>query len=349
MILNLKNIFDYIEADYDKLAQNQIISYSYLLCGQQIKIEYASFHLYQVLHSAIAHLQSEYTDKPDLLIRVMEKKPASIIEGDIWLNANTLEPASNFISADGELFMQRTAEGALSIVDRSSNRAYYWIRDLNILPYWETAAPLRIIINWWGIARGLQLLHAAAVGYQGKGILLVGKSGTGKSTTAVNCLAGGMDYLGDDHVILDTNNATEVHSIYATAKLNEDMADLFAQLENDVYRLPQREGEKQIVILPKEMITPALQVSAILVPCITGVEESFIEPAPAMLGVLALAPSTLLYCPGGAEQTLQSLGEMSNRIPTYRLLAGTNRQKLISALKLWIEKSIIQGEVSDND
>lgn len=345
MIYNLKNIFQYIEAVYlQSVPQANAISIHYRLGAQIIQVEYAHAVLFTALHPAIAHLQSNCTDLPDLCIRVMEKQIENEAEAAIWLNANSLEPASNFISADGTMFMQRTDEGALSLVDRVNGKAYYWIQNLATLPYWEIAAPLRIIINWWGIVRGLQLLHAAAIGYQGCGILLAGKSGTGKSSTAVACLAGGMDYLGDDHVILDTSAGTVVHSIFATAKLNDDMADLFMDLDENIQHMPRREGEKQTVFLPAEMISASLPVDALLVPFVTGAEETMIEPASPMLGMLALVPSTMLYCPGGADQTLKSLGEIGKNVPTYKLLAGTNREKMLQSIKQWIQTSIMQGE-----
>jgi hypothetical protein len=43
-------------------------------------------------------------------------------------------------------------------------------------------------------------LHAACVGIGGRGILLMGSSGAGKSTAALYCLLGGFDFLSEDSV-----------------------------------------------------------------------------------------------------------------------------------------------------
>ena len=65
-------------------------------------------------------------------------------------------------------------------------------------------------------ARALQLvpLHAAAVGVRGRGLLLMGDSGTGKSTIALHCLLQGLDLLSEDAVFVapDGRAATGIAS-----------------------------------------------------------------------------------------------------------------------------------------
>jgi hypothetical protein len=51
-------------------------------------------------------------------------------------------------------------------------------------------------------AQGLVPLHAACVGLQGRGILLMGSSGAGKSTVALQCLLEGFDFLSEDSVFV---------------------------------------------------------------------------------------------------------------------------------------------------
>jgi len=47
-------------------------------------------------------------------------------------------------------------------------------------------------------SQGLVPLHAGCVGSQGKGALLVGESGVGKSTLALHCMLQGLDFLTED-------------------------------------------------------------------------------------------------------------------------------------------------------
>jgi hypothetical protein len=50
--------------------------------------------------------------------------------------------------------------------------------------------------------QGLAALHAACVGKSGRGVLLMGASGSGKSTVALHCLLRGLDFLSEDAVFV---------------------------------------------------------------------------------------------------------------------------------------------------
>jgi hypothetical protein len=61
-------------------------------------------------------------------------------------------------------------------------------------------------------AQGLVSLHAACVGRGGRGVLLMGPTGAGKSTLALQCLVCGFDFLSEDSLFMapDTMLATGV-------------------------------------------------------------------------------------------------------------------------------------------
>jgi energy-coupling factor transporter ATP-binding protein EcfA2 len=53
---------------------------------------------------------------------------------------------------------------------------------------------------------GLSSLHAACVGRAGRGILLMGSTGAGKSTVTLQCLLQGLDILSEDSVFVEPNS-----------------------------------------------------------------------------------------------------------------------------------------------
>jgi hypothetical protein len=61
-------------------------------------------------------------------------------------------------------------------------------------------------------AQGLMPLHGACVGHDGRGLLLFGDSGAGKSTASLHCLLRGMEFVAEDSVLVtpDTMLATGV-------------------------------------------------------------------------------------------------------------------------------------------
>lgn len=56
-------------------------------------------------------------------------------------------------------------------------------------------------------SQGLIPLHGACVGAAGRGLLLIGDSGAGKSTASLHCLLRGMDFLTEDSVFVAPDSA----------------------------------------------------------------------------------------------------------------------------------------------
>jgi len=84
--------------------------------------------------------------------------------------------------------------------------------------------------------QGLVSLHAACVGQGGRGILLMGSSGAGKSTVALQCLLQGLDFLSEDAVFVapDTLRATGI------ANFLHVRADSLRWIERDTDAAPIR-------------------------------------------------------------------------------------------------------------
>lgn len=71
--------------------------------------------------------------------------------------------------------------------------------------------------------RGLSTLHAAAVADRGRGVLLSGDSGSGKSTTALALATQGFDFLTDNDVYLEsTRSGLRARSRGGTLRLRHD-------------------------------------------------------------------------------------------------------------------------------
>jgi hypothetical protein len=86
--------------------------------------------------------------------------------------------------------------------------------------------------------QGLVPLHAACVGRDGHGILLMGSSGAGKSTVALQCLLQGLDFVSEDAVFVapDTLRATGI------ANFLHVRADSLRWIERDSDAAPIRDS-----------------------------------------------------------------------------------------------------------
>src|SRR5437764_8660463 len=115
--------------------------------------------------------------------------------------------------------------GLFSFYDADRQIGLWWTQDYDRLPLYERAAPFLFLFHWWHSLScdDSCLLHAAAVGTSDRGaLLLAGRGGSGKSTTAVACLLDGWwRYLADDYCVVRLGpEIPTVHSLYCSAKLH---------------------------------------------------------------------------------------------------------------------------------
>ena len=188
-----------------------------------VRLVFAGEALERVLYPAIAHLSVAATDRPDATFHVWDTESGGVEappspcgrdgytdRGDLWRMTS-----ARYRSAF------HWAEFSLNLMDGKTGEAVFWVRTPKTLPYWTRSSPFRTLFHWLMLARGKQLLHAAAVSTAEGAALIVGRGGVGKSTTALACLDAGLGYLGDDYVVVGLDREPCVFSLYNTAKLDE--------------------------------------------------------------------------------------------------------------------------------
>lgn len=231
----------------------------------------------------------------------------------------------------------------VSLFDSERSIALYWTRDVSRIPIWDWGTPLRIILNEWAKLHGLFLAHSGAVGLAEGGVIFAGKSGSGKSTSALACLGhGALLYAGDDYSLLSVTAQPQVHSLYCSAKLKgiPDF-DRFAHLLPLVVNRDHLERQKALVLLHeafRDRVTAGFPLRAILVPRITGRPETTIEPSSPIAALRALAPSTLLQLPGDGRETMTRLSALVRRVPVYGLNAGTRMRGIAESVEALLQQ-----------
>ncbi len=229
---------------------------------------------------------------------------------------------------DDRVLVNFTADhGLLCMYHRPTHRAVYWLPSADQLPYWELAAPFRILLHWWSQSFGGQIVHAAAVGCDGQGVLLAGRGGSGKSTTSIACVDVGMQYVGDDYVLLLPGKSPTAHSLYHSGKIHT--AFLGRALPHWQSRVAAEIGpeHKSLLFLHEcepDRVRDRLTISAILQPKVGAGSRAQIVPQSASLGLLAIAPSTMYQLPRARQSTLSIIAESIRELPSYRLNLGTD-------------------------
>jgi hypothetical protein len=251
-----------------------------------------------------------------------------------------LELHSSGISA-----IYNAGPNVLTVIDFERNRGWLLKLDDDAFPYWEVGSPFRFLLHEWFAARGLQYVHGAAVGTERGGVLLVGKGGSGKSTTALLCAAAGMQYAGDDYCLIDPSRAW-AHSLYNTGKLKgpddySRLAELKGRSTNpDSF---ERGGDGKGVYFLDEIwpdrVVAGMPLRAIVVPRVTGQTTTRLEPCSPFEALVAMLPSTVAQLPASSNEDCDRMVALAERLPAYVLHLGTDIRGVSAALIALLKES----------
>lgn len=227
-------------------------------------------------------------------------------------------------------------EASISAMDRRERRAVYWVPSHRHLPVWVQASPLRGILHWCMELNGRQLVHAAGVGQDGKGVLLPGRGGSGKSSTSLACLLAGMDFLGDDYLALALDPAPRIYCLYSTAKLDSANLTRYPDLLGRCPTACQPDFDKVVLFLQEafsHQMQESLPLHLVLKPRIAAVPDTQVGPANAPEIERALSSETLAHLPHVGVHTLQFLERVSRDVPRATIHLGTERACIPAAIQ----------------
>ncbi len=240
-----------------------------------------------------------------------------------WSDAH----ASRLSLHEQQVFIQYDyGTNTLHALDLQKKQGIFWVKDARDVFFSERVCPIRSIFHWLSKDTSLQLIHGGSVGNEQGAVILVGRSGSGKSTASTSVLDSPLYFLGDDYCLVESQNYPKVHSLYASAKINSDMLNKFPHLTQ--YRVSASEGEPQkpsflLYAGFKNRLKDSLPLKAILIPKVTGNAKTRIVPASSMNGLHALAPSTLFQSTGLGENSFKRMADLSRRLPCFFLESGT--------------------------
>ncbi|TMK68450.1 MAG: hypothetical protein E6G53_00385 [Actinobacteria bacterium] len=214
--------------------------------------------------------------------------------------------------------------GTVTVADLSEGRAVVYARSADEIPAWWRAVPLRLALGWAVARPDRQLVHAGAVGEDGRGVLLGGPAGAGKSTVALACVDAGMAFASDDYVLLTQGPPADARTVYGTAKLDHRSLGALPELAKRVDP-PSSPDDKAIVdvhALRPDRVASVLRVSAVVIPSVTGETRTHLQRVSAAEAVRALAPSTIFQAPDASAESLRLISAVAREVPAYSLLLG---------------------------
>jgi len=320
----------YLDAEQDGYAEERF----YTVAHYSVQVRFARPALVDVLSPALEHLRSEPVSVTALTVCIWDDvSTKKRIPAFPWKDKASItqfvEGTNPVICFKDDRFLGAYHIGTkmLSMLDTQQNTAILWVPDADKIPYYERSSPLRIIFQWWAKKRGLQLVHAGAVGINRTGVLLAGEGGSGKSTTAINCLNAGLSYVSDDYCLVGMESDPYAHSIYCSAKIGWNDLQRFPKFASAVDRSDDNHEDKALLILNKQYhqkIVRGFSIRAILVPRIAGSAKTIVTPISARQGLMALAPSTIFQLRGAGQRDLSFIAELTRIIPSFLLELGTD-------------------------
>ena len=324
----------------ESLLQKEEIQLFYQLASFTLCLKFAGNAMTDALTRAIKHLEVHSLDTCDLTICIWDSKSTHTPPITFpWAN-HTYDLRGEVIryNSDQIYTVVDIHTKALHLFDKERRIALYWINDTQDLPWWIEGSPLQLILHWWMREHGHQLTHAAAVGFSHGGVLLAGKSGSGKSTTTLACMRAGMQYVSEDYCLISDLPDVWAYCVYNSAKIEEKTLQWFPGLKNHISNTNRLPGEKAFFFhheFQPEKILSGCPLKALITLKIEKAQESWLEPIDAHQAIAALSVSTLWQLTHTGPTTFRHLKRISEALPCYLLHLGSDLMqapKLIEAL-----------------
>lgn len=297
------------------------------VAGRAARLRIVGPGLAEELAAPLAHLQVQGTDdEPFLTIDVWHE-----VETEVRLERTGLpSPLGTYgimtASEDGR-FVAEHRPHSTTWLDRRHRRIVAWVASADRLHLDERARPWHRVLAVALGDIGVQFIHAGLVAWQRRGALFVGMGGSGKSTASICCLLDGLTYLSDDFAGLAATPAGGFagHSLYSSALIGLGHMNGHRALAARCRPGHYPDEEKSVVCfsgLDVARLASQVPIEAIILPRVAGTKDTVVRPASARDALLALAPSSLLYLPGVGPRSMERLGALVARVPSYRLELG---------------------------
>ena len=211
------------------------------------------------------------------------------------------------------------------------------------MPPWEEGSPLRLFLHWAYAAAGMRLTHAATLGCDGRGALMVGASGSGKSGTTLAGLLNGLSSVGDDYVLVEQGARVVAHSVFRVFKQDpEGLRRAGLPPERLADRRLNWHGkiEFDAARLSPDGFADRMDICALLLPVIARSKHTRIERVSAQKAALALAPSSVFQLAGDAGEGFRFLADLARRLPAYRVSLSEDPAEIADSIGSFLKKEI---------
>jgi hypothetical protein len=319
------------------------VDYRFTIAGTSVSLRFASQAAADVLERAFEHL--DHTEEPPALTlhawdaaTTSTDRPAFAPRQPRYgLEPDATGPGVSYHYDDANFqALHQPGPDTLSVLSERGDLGWFWAPDIRRLPHWDFAAPFRHLLSWWLAARGCQHVHGGAVGTPSAGALLVGRGGSGKSTTALATLPDSrLRYAGDDYVALRGGASPFVYSLYCSGKVHASDLERLPHLRTAVANDDRLADEKAVLFVPVAFPNATITgfpLRAIVMPRVTERRSPRMVETTRAAALSALAPSTILQRRPPRREVLSELARIVEQVPAFVLEVGSDASAIPDAI-----------------
>jgi hypothetical protein len=312
--------------------------------GRPVRLCVVGRELFRHIVRPFAHLRDGESTGADLTIEIWDDRLRGVLPMPERSNGHALWREATLRSGDGRYFAQQLPH-TRSCLDRRDRHIVAGIAWHDAIFIYERSKPFaRLLLTWYN-DREVQLIHAGLVARDGVGVLLAGKSGSGKSTCALASVDGGLDFLSEDYLGLETRPGGKFvgHSVYNSLFLNSSHLARFPALAPHAINGRPPQEEKSVVSLSAlyaQRLARRADIHALVFPRVADADCAHMAPMSKAAALLAFAPSSLLQIPNrylGAAG-FDRLAELVERLPCFVMTMGSRLDSIAPCLDALIAR-----------
>jgi hypothetical protein len=333
---DLQQQFDALEAGFARcvpFAQQT----RYVFGGRAVVMRVAGDDLARRISRPFDHLRREASsgEPVRLDIRLWDETETGVAVSPPRVAVHDPEGITE-VAENGRFVQQRTAHSTVSL-DRKAARIVGAFARTTGAGVYQRGKPLARLLAEWYADQGVSLMHAALVARGDHGVLLAGKGGSGKSTSALVCTRAGLDFLGEDYAGLQffPDGRVVGHSAYSSVFLDPAAMGWFSELRPHTVESRDPAEPKGVTLLgdvwPGRLRTN-VTIRAVAVCRVTGADATQVRPATRARALLAMGPSSLLQIHGRRRDSLDRLARLVESVPCFHLDLGRKLAEVPAAV-----------------
>ena len=321
---------DSIAEAFDVKASRGVVIQRFAVAGLRIETRIAGVQLSRLMTRPFAPMQTQSADEPDLVWTVCEG------DGEIPSAPTRDLHGTLFAGRDHDMIAERWLFSD-TVFDPVARTIRTITRSPSELTLYERAKPLLRVLNLSLYECGILITHAALIGRDGRGVLVTGRGGMGKTTTSAVALLRGLEFLSDDFVAVEARaDGYFGHMLFNSLMLEQQHIKRLPRLA-EIADYPKYKFETKALAHPDGLegarLQQRLKIVAVLVPAIVDRTEGGLLPLSKGEALRALGPSSVFASPRREKSRFDFYQTMLARLPCYRLELGSDLDRLVDPLE----------------